>query len=187
MENLYQSLEFFETPQWAVLAILKNTEISNNIYDPCAGLGAITETLRTPSKKIFTTDIKDWGYSNLDRIHDFLDEEINLPFKAHQFDIIMNPPFSKACEFVVKAHVYKPQKILCFQRFAWLESRERKTFWDFWPPNTIYLCGNRATCWRADVPAEKRLSGTTTAHAWFEWNLLAPAKSTIVKRLYKSD
>jgi hypothetical protein len=85
----------------------------------------------------------------------------------------MNPPFSKACDFVTKAFDLGADKVLCFQRKAWRESNKRRAFWAKYPPKRIFVCGERATCWRHDISLEEREArgGTPTPHAWFEFIL----------------
>jgi hypothetical protein len=102
------------------------------------------------------------------------------------FSIMMNPPFSLAQEFVLHSLRLGATKIVCFQRFAWWESEKRREFWEHNPPNRVYICGNRADCWRHDIPAEKRTSSTPTAHAFFVWEKGHPS-GTQLGHIYKAD
>lgn len=171
--------EFWETPPWAADAILRAELLTPRVWDPCCGKGVISDAALRAGYKVLSTDLHDWGY---DRLHDsrananFLD--CLLPqggLDQCEFTIFMNPPFSKAVEFVEQAQALGARKIVCFQRFAWFESDTRYAFWRGNPPQRIYVCADRATCWLGSVPPEDRTSGTTTAHAWFVWERGQPA------------
>ena len=112
-----------------------------------------------------------------------------------EFSIFMNPPFSKAVEFVEKALELGAHKVLCFQRLAFFCSQERRDFWDKNPPVRIHLCAERATCFRHDIPVNprgkrvnpetgKEYAETPTDHAWFVFER-GYTGSTSIHRLYK--
>lgn len=162
-----KKFEFFETPSWVVERILDEELLESFLkLDPCCGLGAITNPLKERYDNVIATDINNWGYGN--KIVDFLSQEFSDHEKETPTDIIMNPPFSKACEFLLKAKELNYGKILVFQRFAWLESSVRREFWEKHAPSRVYVCGSRATCWRGDI--KNRASSTPTTHAWFVWD-----------------
>lgn len=104
----------------------------------------------------------------------------------------MNPPFKLATQFVDRALEMGARKIVCFQKFAWWEGsrdrgKKRGQWWAANPPNRIYVCGERATCWRIDFsPAERaaRKTSTPTAHAWFVWERGHP-QGTVTGHVYK--
>lgn len=181
-------LEAFETPQWAIDEILKVELLTHGLYsnviDPCCGRGIMTEAARASGYEVWPLDIHDWGFKCA--IGDFLDWDTiqGQLWGQHDHTVFMNPPFSLAEQFVLKAISLGARKIVCFQRFAWWESQRRKKFWDKHPPNRIYICGSRASCWRFDIPKEDQKSGTTTAHAWFVWERGHPA-GPVISRIYK--
>lgn len=169
--------EAYETPRWAVDAILRAEILTSNVFDPCAGKGVLMDAARDAGYDVSGIDKYDWGYPYI-QIKDFLADEPDGIF-ALDVTVLMNPPFSLAEKFVLRAMELNARKIVCFQRFAWWESAGRREFWDINPPNRVYICGNRATCWRFDVPAEKRIGGTPTAHAWFIWERGHPHGTTL--------
>lgn len=170
-------LEHFETPKWAAKAILEKEkfvytlhgkERELNILDPCCGTNILARAAKEQGyKTVCAMDIHLWHLQMIQK--DFLAlEKIQLSNGgAPDFGVFMNPPFSKACEFVEQSFKLGARKILCFQRFAWWESRARKAFWEKYPPTKVYICGDRAPCWRHDIPQEERKSSSPTAHAWF--------------------
>lgn len=192
-EQLCKDLEHFETPQWAAHKILEHEILTQFVLDPCAGTGVLAIAASNAGYNVYSNDIYDFtsrkdGEFELDNVGDFLLAE-KLP-TVDSFSIFMNPPFSKACEFVEKCFELGARKIVCFQRLAWWESASRKEFWDKFPPNRIYICADRATCWRHDIPVNengkrfdrktgKELSGSPTAHAWFVWEKGNPSGTLI--------
>lgn len=182
LEEKCRRLEHFETPEWAAKAILKKEELTEYVLDPCAGSGILAKAAWDRSYHVHTVDIEDYGFKPLHTQADFL--SFDLPYQG-SWSVFMNPPFSKAIEFVEKSLELGAEKIVCFQRFAWWESKKRRAFWERNPPARVYICGDRADCWRHDIPIDKRGSSSPTAHAWFVWD--GEAKETILSHIWKSD
>lgn len=181
--------ECFETPEWAVEAILEKEILTKMVLDPCCGTGILSEAAKVAGYDVLPLDLNDWGYG-ISGIN-FLEMQtlINEAARFDQYSVLMNPPFSKACEFVDRAKKLGVRKILCFQRFAWWEGaldkgKKRGRWWANNPPNRIYICGERANCWRVDIPPEGRGSSSPTAHAWFVWEDSHPP-GTLIGHVYK--
>ena len=177
--------ECYETPVWAAEGILELEDIGPRVVDPCCGPGVLTRAAQARGLTVTATDLYDWGFGLVGV--DFLAMAYAPVYQAGgDFTVFMNPPFSKACEFVEHAFALGARKVVCFQRFAWYESVVRREFWDDMPLSRIWLCGNRASCWRVDISEEerKKSGGSTTAHAWF---IFEPGHvgNPIVKRFYK--
>lgn len=167
LEESCKRLEHYETPAWAAQAILKKESLEGFVIDPCCGTGILAETAHRCGLPVHAIDIHFWGYRAQAAKQDYL--ETDSIYTKGEFDIFMNPPFSKAVQFVEKSLELGARKILCFQRFAWWESKSRRAFWEKYPPARVYICGDRANCWRHDIPVDKRGSSSPTAHAWFVW------------------
>jgi hypothetical protein len=185
-EQKARELEHFETPEWCVEAILRCEIMPHKyLYDPCCGRGIMGAVARRHGYETKENDIYDWHCANQGPLADFLDP---LQQWGEMAGIIMNPPFSKATQFVKAAFNHNPRKILCFQRFAWWESAMRRDFWNEYPPNRIYVTESRATCWRVDISPEERskMGNTPTAHAWYVWEPTHP-RGTLVGRLEKPE
>lgn len=175
LTDLCKRLEHFETPHWAARAILKKEILTSTILDPCCGAGILAHAAKEfypfPAANIWCFDIHDWGFEGCN-IANFLTPEFKINpifFERDGFTVFMNPPFSLAEKFVEKSFELGARKIICFQRFAWWESQKRRDFWRAHPPARVYICGDRADCWRHDIPLGQRKSSTPTAHAWFVW------------------
>lgn len=162
-------LECYETDEWAIRAILDKEILTPHVIDVCCGPGVLAREAKRRNYRVTALDIFNWGYKGT-ILHDFLADDFTKVngFRPEHTTILMNPPFSKAVSFIKRAHELKVRKIVCFQRFAWWESIDRSAFWDEYPPARVYVCGNRATCWKVGTPPEKRAdSSGATAHGWF--------------------
>lgn len=181
-ESLARSLEAFETPVWAAESILRSELLTHKVLDPCCGRGVLTKAAQDAGYAVQASDVYDWGFEEAVVPVDFLSYEEDLSDTT----VFMNPPFSKAVEFVNHARALGARKILAFQRLSWLESGSRQAFWNEYPPVRIYVCGNRATCWRMDLllKEETTFSGSMLAHAWFVWERGHPASASF-GRVYR--
>lgn len=174
LTDLCKRLEAFETPQWAIEAVLDVEVTTRKILDPCAGLGAIANVCWRAGFHVDAYDVEDWGKHlpglmtrvGAVRQKDFLycyDDLFGVT-------VIMNPPFSLAERFVDHARALGARKIICFQRQAWRESVGRREWWDKNPPARVWVCGARATCWRFDLLWKNGgKSGSPTSNAWYVW------------------
>lgn len=184
--------EHYETAPWAIRSVLDVEPIDTlTVLDPCTGSGIIAAAVkfRHPAKWVQTIDIHDWGFP-LDWQMSFLDCAADLS----NCTVVMNPPFSLASEFVEHALKLGAKKVICFQRLAWFESRERAAFFNFYQPDRIWLCGDRATSWRHDISPKdrkvhpktgKKRTGSTTAHAWFIFEAGSRPAVTSIDKIWK--
>lgn len=193
--ELVTEAEAWETDPWAAEAILKVELLTNTVVDPCSGRGVLMQAAEAAGYTVFATDKYDWGCPGV-LIDDFLEPSSHDRYVAGN-TVFMNPPFSLSEQFVQRSFELKARKIVCFQKFAWWESQGRRTFWDRYTPCRIYICGDRATCWRFDTPVNEKgqhispktgkpMGNTPTAHAWFIWERGQPT-GPLVSRIYKED
>ena len=182
LEDQARQLECYETEPWAAKAILNAELLTTKVLDPCCGTGILTNAARDLGYWTVAWDIAHWGFQGQAAQKDFLSVgRVDVP---DDLTVLMNAPFSKACEFVEKAMEIGARKILLFQRWAFWESDDRRPWWNAHPPQRAYICGDRASCWRFDIPPEKRTGGSSTAHGWFVWEAGQPA-GTVMGRLYR--
>lgn len=213
LTRLCKSLEAFETPEWAARAILTKELLTGTVIDPCVGKGVLAFEAMRAGYHTVTIDQIDWTKKfpeNMsvmppDILANFLLLSRTSPQFAYQqdkdFSFFMNPPFSQAGQFIDHAlHAFGARKIVCFQRWAWRECQERRQWWRDNPPARIWLCGDRATCWRFDLIDDcgrKRgedkckncrtcMTGSPTAHAFFVWER-GHKGAEIVHDIWKED
>ncbi len=125
-------------------------------------MGHIGKVLERYGYKVRGTDLIDRGYGigNVD----FLDSK-----EVFAGDIITNPPYKAALEFVKKALESVPvgHKVAMFLKLLFLEGKARKKFFEENPPRTVYVSSSRLNCAKnGDFSA---YSGSAVAYAWFVW------------------
>ena len=121
----------------------------------------MVDRLRERGKKVLSTDVVD--RSHQDFIEDFLKTE-----RDFDGDIITNPPYKFATEFVLKAleKVREGGKVAMFLKLTFLEGQERYTkLFKEKPPKTIYVYVKRIACGKNGI-----FEGTSAVcYAWFVW------------------
>jgi len=188
LEAQARALECWETDPWAPKRLLEEVRfLPGVVLDPCTGTGVLSYAARAAGYAVLSQDIADWGYPGLARLADWLGDDALPDLGGLPFSVFMNPPFSRAVKFVDRALALGAQEVWCFQRFAWLESGERREFWDRINCETIWLCADRATCWLFTISMEERAAkgNVPIAHAWFHFLPGRRQGAPSIRRLYK--
>ena len=87
--------DFYPTPPEATEALLSRYEFNKDIWEPACGDGAISNVLAEKGHNVISTDLNNFGFGETNV--DFLMEQ-----KALAPDVITNPPYKLANEFVLK-------------------------------------------------------------------------------------
>jgi hypothetical protein len=153
--------DWYPTPPDATLALLRQETFDGSIWEPACGDGAISEVLAGFGyEDILSTDLIDRGYGEGE--HDFF----TSPHAAD--NIITNPPFKYAQEFVEHALDKTTGKVAMLCKLAFLEGQKRKEFFERTPLETVYVFSKRVNFYR---DGEKGKLGTSMiAFAWFVWS-----------------
>ena len=155
----------YNTPKDAMVAA-NNAGLFDNFdfyYDPCSGIGNISEFLYDIGKSCQTSDLIDYGYQQ--EIKNFLEitpEDIHPEVEC----IIFNPPFKLTEEFIDHALSLCPNLIM-FNRATVFEtqSRSRKHKDGTWKLREVYSFANRVSC--TEGVAEK----PTANSVWYSWSV----------------
>ena len=85
-------------------------------------------------------------------------------------DIITNPPYAKAQEFVEHALdiIDDGRKVAMFLKIQFLESKARRKLFEKYPPKTIYVSSTRLKC-AMNGDFEKAAGATAVCYAWYVW------------------
>lgn len=125
----------------AVHALCDLETFSPLIWEPCAGLGHIADTLRLRGYNVRESDILTRG-RDIEQL-DFLvcDEKVDC-------DIITNPPYKIATPIIRKAlsTVTDGNRIAMWLRILYLESSERKQLFAEYPPQQVWISSKRIPC-----------------------------------------
>lgn len=152
--------DFYPTPAWATHALIENEKFSGNIWECACGDGAMSDVLSKTGNLVESSDLYDRGYGESGI--DFVD------VKRPAVNIITNPPFHSAEQFVHAALENSEKKIAFLLRLAFLEggARQRNIFARS-APSRVWVFSERITFYPKN--AERKGSGTT-AYAWFVWD-----------------
>lgn len=169
VERLSRQYEAFETPREVTLALLWAEILTPAVWDPCCGTGGMARVLAEHGHQVIATDLIDWGYGEAG--HDFLTAD-----KLLAPTIVMNPPFSLADDFLLKAMALGARKVAMIQRRAFWESAGRVAgLWAEIRPNRVYTPDLRPAFWRFDIPPAERKGGGQTCHDIYVFEPRHPA------------
>jgi hypothetical protein len=156
--------DFYPTPPWATHALMLNETFTGHILEPACGDGAMSEVIKAYNEIVTSTDIYDHGYEDCFNILDFL--ELQNGYRTE--NIITNPPYNIADDFVKKALFVADKKVAFLMRLAYLEGQARHgEIFTPTPPSRVWVFSERITFYKKG--ADVKGSGTT-AYAWFVWD-----------------
>lgn len=158
--------DFYATHPSAVQPLLKVLGWENGgkvIRENSCGQGHLCKPLEKAGHTVIATDLIDRGYgiTGIDFLkHSWFDE---LKYDA----VIMNPPYKYAQQFIEKSLKIAP--ITCaFLRLVYLESQQRRYFFDKFPPKFVCVFSKRMPSAKSG-DFDSIGNGGTVAYAWFIW------------------
>lgn len=156
--------DFYPTCPEATIALLSLEQFSDRVWEPACGDGAISKIFEERGHSVVSTDLVSRGYGQPGV--DFL-----LEHKLAAPDIITNPPFKLAEQFVLHGLGLGACKIAMLLRVAWLEGEERKRrIFDTTPLARVHISSRRLTMMRGGTDGG-RGGGGMIAFAWFVWDV----------------
>ena len=158
--------DFYATAPLAVHHLLKVEKFNNNIWEPGCGMNHITNILRDNGYTVKCSDIVKMIDDDSIEIIDF------LKYKG-QFDgdIITNPPYKYAAEFVYKALevINDGNKVAMFLKLQFLEGKKRYELFKKYPPKRIYIAAQRYGCSPTGEFNENGNIGSAICYCWYIW------------------
>ena len=160
--------DFYATNPKALEVFLQNfpaLDISLPVWEPACGKGHLSDALKNKGFTVFSSDIIDRGYPELNKQMDFLTCDIKN-FKGH---ILTNPPFKLAEDFIKKSLeiIEEDCYVIMFLKIQFLEGKERKKLFEKYPIKYVFCHSARQQCAR-DGAFEKYIA-TTQFYAWYVW------------------
>ena len=163
-QNEREQNDYYATEPKAVELLLEQEDFAPYIWEPACGEGHISEVLQEHGYDVHSTDLIDRGYGkgNVDFLKS---EESNV-----NMDIITNPPYKYAKEFVEKAldTVAMGHKVAMFLKIQFLEGQARRQLFEKYPPQTVYVSSGRLRC-AMGGDFEKYAKSNAICYAWFVW------------------
>lgn len=157
-----QKHDYYATDPKATELLLEQETFNKNIWECACGEGHIANVLKQHGYNVYSTDLIDRGYQ--DKLVDFL-----MNKEKFDGDIITNPPYKYAREFVENAMELIPNgnKVAMFLKLTFLESKNRKELFKKYPPKVVYVSSSRLQC--AKNGEFEKYGQTAVAYAWYVW------------------
>lgn len=157
--------DFYPTPQYATSDLLNKEDFIGSCWEPACGKGDISKILIGRGLETISSDLNDYGYGITGR--DFLN-----PFFEEQSaveNIITNPPFRYALEFVEQSKKLANKKIAMFLKTTFLEGIKRKEMFldKEFPIKCMYQFSKRVSFGKEEGTHD---GGGMMAFAWFVWD-----------------
>lgn len=166
--------DYYATPPESTLKLLEVEEFKGNVLEPCCGEGHISEVLKENGFEVSSNDLVDRSYGE-DR-KDFLKDG----FRTYD-NIITNPPYKYAREFIIKSLEITTGKVAMFCKIQLLEGVSRYEMFRDTPLKTVYVFTKRQNPYRNGSPVDEngKKWSSTMCFAWFVWEHGYEGKPTI--------
>lgn len=154
--------DYYATEPAATDWLCRIEKFNGPILEPSCGEGHMSEVLKRHGYHVVSRDLADRGYGE---VADFLSSDNT----AWQGDIVTNPPYAFAQEFVEKSLSIIPDgaKVAMFLKLTFLEGKRRASLFKITPPLRIWVSRSRLKC--AKNGDFENSPGSATAYAWFVW------------------
>lgn len=155
--------DYYATEPKAVRLLLELEKFEGDIWECSCGEGHLSEEIKKFGFNVYSSDLINRGYGV---VKDFLSIE---NFNQTNMNIITNPPYKYANEFVIKAMTIlkEGKKLALFLPIRYLEGKARKRIYKEFPPKTIYVSSSRLIC---AINGNFHLqTGSAVSYAWLVW------------------
>lgn len=154
--------DYYATDPKAMHLLLEQESFNKNVWEVASGEGHLVNVLKDYGHNVYSTDIINRGAQ--DDIIDFLSYQGEF-----DGDIITNPPFKHAKEFVLKSLEVIPEgnKVAMFLKLTFLEGKSRKDFFINTPFKTLYVSSSRIVC--AKNGQFEEFKSSAIAYGWYVW------------------
>ncbi len=158
--------DYYATEPKAMEVLLEVEKFNKDIWECAAGELHLVNVLREHDYNVRYSDIINRTDEDMEII-DFLTYQ-----GTWNGDIITNPPYKYAQEFIEKSLeiIPKGNKVAMFLKIQFLEGKKRKELFQKYPPKVIYVSSSRLLCAK-NGEFEKMIQGggSAVAYAWFVW------------------
>jgi len=154
--------DYYATEPKATEWLVNLEQFDGPILEPSCGEGHMSRVLLDAGYTVVSRDLVDRGYGE---VSDFLSPD-NTYWPG---DIVTNPPYAFAHQFVEKALDIIPDghKVAMFLKLTFLEGQKRKSLFRNHPPMRVLVSRSRLKCARnGDF---EHAPSSAVAYAWFIW------------------
>lgn len=157
--------DYYATEPKAIDILLNEGKIAFNykILEPACGEGHMSERLKYYGYNVISRDKENRGYGE---VMDFFELDY------WDGDIITNPPYKQAKEFVEHALEIVPEgrRVAMFLKLTFLEGKNRKKMFEKYPPRFLFVSSSRLQCAKnGEFEKYKKGTGTAIAYGWYIW------------------
>lgn len=175
-------LDYYATDPIAIDKLCDKVVLRHDVWECACGEGHLSERLKERGYAVRSSDIVDRGYPGTE-IYDFLNIGTILDGgDVWHGDIVTNPPYKYAQEFVERALSVCEDgaHIAMFLKLTFLEGKARRKLFDVSPPKTVLVFSERVLCakngWFEQMIAG---GGSAVAYAWFVWEKGYNGRTTV--------
>lgn len=165
-ENEREKHDYYATEPKAVELLLQQEKFIPYVWECACGEGHMSEVLKNHGYKVKSSDLIDRGYEDTE-VLDFL--KVQKCDIKEDWDIITNPPYKYAKEFVEHALDISVcgTKIAMLLKLTFLEGQARRKLFEKYPPRIIYVFSGRVKC--AKNGEFDAMGSSAVCYAWFIW------------------
>lgn len=174
-----RAADLYETPAEAVLALLSVESLPHDLWEPCAGRGAIVRVLRRAGHRVTATELVNYGDAVEPGIVTGMDFLAQTRAPKGVSCIITNPPYQIASEFVRHGLTLAPD-VYVLMRLAFLEGTKRSDILDGHLAR-VYVFRDRLPMMHRDGWEGPR-STSAMAFCWMKFQLHKPHE-TVLSRI----
>lgn len=157
--------DYYATDGKAIDALLEKATLSHKLWECACGAGDLSKKLVEYGYDVKSTDLiyRGYGIGGVD----FLKCEEHF-----DGDIITNPPYKYAREFVEHALtlISDGRRVFMFLKLQFLEGKERRKLFDRGELKTLYVSSSRILCAKnGDFDGMRESGGSAIAFGWYEF------------------
>ncbi|HEX4851668.1 MAG TPA: class I SAM-dependent methyltransferase [Puia sp.] len=161
-----QRNDFYVTPAYAVHRLLFYERFAGNVWECACGDGAISKILEEYNIKVCSTDKYKRGYGTAGI--DFL--TCRKPPLSPVNNIITNPPYRHAEEFVKKALKIADHKVAMLLKLNFMAGQQRyRDIFSLHAPARIYIFAKRLS-FQAGKGQLQDLNAGILEYGWYVWD-----------------
>lgn len=160
-----QNEDFYATDPIAAELLLKEEKFSHNIWECACGQKHLSGIFEKHGYNVRSSDL-------IDRCGNEVFDFLSMENQSWDGDIITNPPYKYASEFIYKSLsvIQQGNKVAMFLKLQFMEGKERKHLFTKFPPKTVYVSSSRILCAKnGDFEGLKASGGSAVAYAWYVW------------------
>lgn len=164
-ENEREKNDYYATDPLTIDELLKKETLNHNVWECACGGLHLSNKLKELGYNVRTSDLVKRVEDDNIEVLDFLSYQ-----GKYDGDIVTNPPYILAKEFVLKALdiVNEGNKVVMFLKLLFLESQNRyEELFKLYPPKKIYVFSKRVRC-QINGDFSKKDS-SAICYAWYVW------------------